>query len=92
MYRLSNPFTTNYFCEIIVSKDKTKANVAGERFRGDPCDHDRILKLKGLDENKKYFIKELGVTASGKALMNADVYYPRPQFWFRCGLYYNYYT
>lgn len=77
LYRLSDPFTTNYFCEMIVSKDKTRAYVVGERFRGDPSDHDRILKLQGLDENKTYRIKELNLTASGKGLMNAGLYYPR---------------
>lgn len=77
LFRLANPFETNYFCEMIVAKDKTEAYVVGERFRGDPCDHDRILKLNGLDENKTYTIKELCVTASGKALMSAGVHYPR---------------
>ena len=77
LYRLSDPFTTNYFCEIIVSKDKTRAYVVGERFSGDPCDHDRVLKLQGLDENKTYLIKELNIKASGRALMNAGLYYPR---------------
>ena len=77
LFRLANPFETDYFCEMIVAKDKTEAYVVGERFRGDPCDHDRILKLNGLDGNKKYYIKELGVTASGKALMSAGVHYPR---------------
>lgn len=77
LFRLANPFETDYFCEMIVAKDKTEAYVVGERFRGDPCDHDRLLKLNGLDENKTYTIKELGVTASGKALMSAGVHYPR---------------
>ncbi len=77
LYRLSDPFTTNYFCEMIVSKDKTKAYVVGERFRGEPNDHDRVLKLDGFDGNKIYGIKELGITASGKALMSAGVMYPR---------------
>ena len=77
LYRLSDPFTTNYFCEMLVSKDKTIAYVVGERFRGDPCDHDRILKLRGLDENKTYLVKELNLTASGKALMDAGLLYPR---------------
>lgn len=77
LYRLTDPFTTNYFCEILVAKDKSKAYVAGERFRGDPGDRDRILKLNGLDENKIYTIAELGVKASGKALMNAGLLYPR---------------
>ena len=77
LYRLSNPFESNYFCEMIVAKDRAKAYVVGERFRGDPCDHDRILKLNGLDENKMYVIKELGLTASGKALVNVGICYPR---------------
>ena len=77
LFRLANPFETDYFCEMIVAKDKTEAYVVGERFRGDPCDHDRILKINGLDENKTYTIKELCVTASGKALMSAGVHYPR---------------
>jgi len=77
LFRLANPFETDYFCEMIVAKDKTEAYVVGERFRGDPCDHDRLLKLNELDENKTYTIKELGVTASGKALMSAGVHYPR---------------
>lgn len=77
LYRLSNPFESNYFCEMTVAKDKSKAYVVGERFRGEPCDHDRILKLCGLDENKIYRINELNVTASGKALMSAGVFFPR---------------
>lgn len=77
LYRLSDPFTTNYFCEMIVSKDRTRAYVVGERFRGDPCDHDRVLKLQGLDESKTYRIKEWNLTASGGALMGAGVTYPR---------------
>lgn len=77
LYRLSDPFCTNYFCEMLVSKDKSKAYVVGERFRGDPCDHDRVLKLRGLDEGKRYAIRELNVTASGAALMGVGLFCPR---------------
>lgn len=77
LYRLRNPFTDNYFCVMAVSKDKTKAYAVGERFRGEPCDRDRIIKLYGLDENKTYRIKELNVTASGKALSGAGLVLPR---------------
>ncbi|MDE7372468.1 MAG: GH36 C-terminal domain-containing protein, partial [Clostridia bacterium] len=42
----------------------------------EPCDFDRIVKLSWLDENKKYYIKELDLTASGKALQNAGLPYP----------------
>ena len=61
---------------MLVAKDKARAYVVGERFRGDPCDYDRILKLYGLDENKTYRITELNLTASGKALLNAGVLFP----------------
>ncbi len=77
MYRLSNPFLDNYFCVMIVGKDKTYAYVAGERFRGDPADRNRILKLNGLAEDKTYIIEELGITASGKALCCAGILFPR---------------
>ncbi len=77
LYRLSDPFTTNYFCEMVVAKDKSKAYVVGERFRGEPFDHDRVLKLKGLDERKNYRIKELNAIVSGKTLMNAGLMFPR---------------
>ncbi len=77
LYRISDPFVNNYFAEMLVAKDKSKAYVVGERFRGDPCDSDRIIKLRGLDANKCYHIKELDVTASGRSLMNAGLLYPR---------------
>ena len=77
LYRLSNPFNTNYFCEMLVSKDKTAAYVVGERFRGDPGDHNRTLRLTGLAPEKNYLIKELGLTASGAALAGAGVWFPR---------------
>ena len=77
LYRISNPFETNYFCEMIVSKDKNKAYVVGECFREYPFDNDKIIKLKGLDENKLYKIEELNVIASGKALMKVGIMYPR---------------
>lgn len=77
LYRLADPFKGNYFCEMLVSKDKSKAYLVGERFRGDPCDHDRVLKLFGLNESKTYTIRELNVTASGAVLMGAGLFYPR---------------
>ena len=77
LYRLADPFKGNYFCEMLVSKDKSKAYVVGERFRGVPCDHDRVMKLRGLDEGKTYTIKELNVTVSGAALMGAGLFCPR---------------
>ena len=76
LYRLSDPFTSDYFCELVVSKDKTKAYVVGERARVRPHDRPRRIRLKGLDENRRYLIEQLNVTASGKALMQAGVTVP----------------
>lgn len=77
LYRLSDPFSAEYFCEMLVSKDKSKAYVVGERFRRDPCDHDRILKIYGLDDEKTYRIAELNLTASGRALSGKGILLPR---------------
>lgn len=77
LYRLTNPYESNYFCVMVLSKDKKKGYLVGERFRADPCDHDRVLLLKGLDENKNYLIKELGICASGAVLMGGGILYPR---------------
>ncbi|MCM1441073.1 MAG: alpha-galactosidase [Roseburia sp.] len=77
LYRLANPFSDNYFCEIVVSKDKSRAYVVGERFHIKPDWYNRIIKLDGLDEGKTYIIKELNLTASGGALMNAGLLLPR---------------
>jgi len=77
LYRISDPFTQNYFCEMVVGKDKKRAYVVGERFRGEPNDHTRFCRLYGLDESKTYRIKELNLTASGAALARGGVTYPR---------------
>ncbi|MDE6401394.1 MAG: alpha-galactosidase, partial [Clostridiales bacterium] len=77
LYRLSSPFNSNYFCEMIVAKDKSQAYVVGERIHGVPCDFNQIVKLKGLDHKKRYTVKELGITASGKTLENAGLLFPK---------------
>jgi len=75
LYRIANPFNGNYFCEAVVSKDKKKAYLVYGQTHGEPCAHNKILKLKGLDENKIYKIKELNITASGAALMGTGIIY-----------------
>lgn len=77
LYRLCDPFKDDYFCEMLVSKDKSCAYVVGERFRGEANGFDRMLRLNGLDEKKMYTIRELCLTASGKVLMGAGILFPR---------------
>lgn len=77
LYRLCDPYAGNYFCEMAVSKDKTRAYLVGEQFRGEPCGHDRVLRLRGLDAYKIYVVAELNIAASGAALMRAGILLPR---------------
>ena len=77
LYRLRNPLHHRWFCEMIVSKDKTCAYVVGERILSRAWDYDEYICLYGLDENKIYHIKELNVTMSGSALINAGILMPR---------------
>ena len=66
-YRLSSPFNGKEFCIMRVSKDKMRALVVYECLRGRRTEH--IIKLCGLDEDKVYSVNELGISASGSALM-----------------------
>lgn len=77
LYRLSNPWEGEYFCVMLVAKDKSRAYVAGERVLTRPRDSHRIVRLYGLEESKTYFIKELALTASGAALQSAGLLLPR---------------
>ena len=77
LYRLSDPFEGKYFCEMVVSKDKSRAYVVGERMLYMPCDYDVTLCLAGLDGEKTYRIRELNITASGAALCTVGLKFPR---------------
>ena len=76
-FRLCNPFTENYFVQMIVSKDKRSAYLCGVRNNAVPCDYDRYVALNGLSEDLNYRIEELGVKASGKILATKGVYLPK---------------
>ena len=77
LYRLSSPFTSNFFCEMLVSKDKSRAYVAIERIKASPNELSAPVYLKGLAPEKTYFVEELGVSASGTVLASRGVLLPR---------------
>ena len=77
LYRLYNPLETNYFCEMVVSKDKWRAYVAGMCSLTSPCEFNQRIFLKGLDGSAQYEVEELGITLSGNALMNAGLFLPK---------------
>lgn len=80
-FRLCNPFSGNYFAQMIVAKDKRAAYLCGVRTHGVSCDYDNFVALTGLSEEFTYRIEELDVTASGTALTTIGVRLPRlPDF------------
>ena len=58
---------------MIVSKDKTRAYLAGTRTKYLPRRNSSHLRLYGLDENKTYKITETGEVVSGKVLAAAGI-------------------
>lgn len=76
LYRLMSPFKKNYFCVMVVSKDKSEAYLVGERIYGVPCDYNQYVYLSGLDEDAIYEIEETKKRASGRAFRNAGVLLP----------------
>lgn len=74
LYRLIDPYFNHFRCAwSFVSPDKTEVLATAVTLR---LDHDLpvfILKLKGLDPDKKYVHEETGKVYSGAFLMNAGI-------------------
>jgi len=73
LYRIKNPFESNYFAEAVVSKDKTKAILVFYQRKftyNGPKPH---VKMAGLDENKTYFVPELEKSFKGSTLMSVGL-------------------
>lgn len=77
LYRLCNPLEANYFCEMVVDKDRSRAYVVGMCSLTSPCEFNQKLFLRGLDGNAQYEVEELGITLSGNALMNVGLFLPK---------------
>ena len=80
LYRLSNALESNYFCVLVVRKDKGEAYVVGERGLCIPYWSDKYyprIRLYGLDDNADYEIEELGAVLSGGALQRAGLSLPK---------------
>lgn len=75
-YRLADPFRENYFCGMVVSKDGAEAYVVGEQCLAIPSDTVKRIRLTGLNDNDTYYIKELGISLSGRTLQNAGLLVP----------------
>ena len=75
-YRLINPVKDNFALWEYVSEDKTEILLQGMQFRAEPNFLRHRIKLRGLDENKKYLIAEEERIYTGKSLMSGGVLLP----------------
>ena len=73
LYRLENPFETNYFSFMIASKDKSQGYLTCYRslHHRNPVVH--RVKVLGLSENKEYYIPELNLILHGSTLANVGI-------------------
>ncbi len=77
LYRIENPFGSNFFAQAVVSKDKSRAVLVCYRRMGSCNNEMKHIVMRGLDENKRYRVYELDGVFSGKTLMRVGVV---PQF------------
>ncbi len=70
LYRLRSPLDTNEFSMQVVSKDKKESYLVFSEIFTRPNLPIKRLKLKGLNSEYKYKIKELNIVVTGELLMN----------------------
>ncbi|MCH5165025.1 MAG: alpha-galactosidase [Clostridiales bacterium] len=69
LYRLRNPFASDIFCEQVAAEDGSEAYVVAVNTLNKVNLPIGKIKLKGLDENALYSVKELNAQLSGAELM-----------------------
>ena len=79
LYRIDDPNTSNYFTVSVVLKDKSEAILLTYRRMGRPNPEVKRVKFQGLDNDKKYKIKEKDLVLSGAVLMNVGIPINYPQ-------------
>lgn len=73
LYRTENPFNSNYFGFMIVSKDKSRAVLTAYRRMGSVNNEVKYLSVHGLDKNKNYSVTGFDTVFSGATLMNVGI-------------------
>ncbi len=82
LYRFENPYESNYFGFTLVSKDKSHAHITFYSRINRPNSEPKFIYPTGLDENKKYYIKELDTALYGSTIMNVGL---KPELARNCG-------
>ena len=90
LYRLCDPFVSDDFAEILVSKDKSKAKITVMKGLFVPNGICLRIYPKGLDEDSLYEIRELSIVLRGSTIMNAGIVAELPQGDFQTATYHIY--
>lgn len=74
LYRIGNMFRdSTWDAWMFVAKDKTEALLTVVQVLDRPNYASRMFRLKGLEAERTYRVEELGLTLSGRTLMNAGI-------------------
>ena len=73
LFRLNDPTTSNFFCEQIVSKDKSTAHICAMRALSVPNGFCLRIYPRGLDADSLYYIEQLDLQLYGSTIMNAGI-------------------
>lgn len=73
VYRIDNPFESNFFSIAVVSQDKKKAMLTAYRRMGSVNNEIKRIRVTGLNPSLIYTVIELGISLSGATLMNAGL-------------------
>ncbi len=76
LYRMDDPYSSNYFGMSVVAKDKSEAVVTAFRALCICNDENKRIHPRGLDKDAKYEIRELGMTLTGSTIMNVGLLLP----------------
>lgn len=76
LYRLDSPFESNFFTELIVSKDKIDALLFVYRSKSHPNPTVKRVYMRGLDADRTYHVEKLDVIAKGSTLMRVGIAMP----------------
>ncbi len=70
LYRIDDPFKSNFFTVCVVSKDKSEGEMIAYRRLCNATHEIKRVKAAGLAPDKKYYVPELDKTLYGSTLMN----------------------
>ena len=73
LYRIENPFESNFFAFALVSKDKSEAHVTLYRSLNYANPHTYRFFMQGLNPNKLYYIPEKNLMVHGETIMNVGL-------------------